>query len=106
VPEIEYRLVLSTCADGEAARRIAEALVGEDLAACVNVIPAVQSIYKWRGKVESATEHQLLIKTTTMRYPRLQTRLRELHPYELPEIVAVPIVDGLPDYLSWLNQPE
>jgi periplasmic divalent cation tolerance protein len=106
VSEPEYRLVLSTCADGAAALRIAEALVDEELAACVNVIPAVQSVYKWHGKLESAAEHQLLIKTTAARYPRLQARLRELHPYELPEIVAVPIVDGLPDYLSWLNQPE
>jgi periplasmic divalent cation tolerance protein len=106
VPESEYRLVLSTCADGEIAVRIAETLVGEGLAACVNIIPAVRSIYKWQGKVESAAEHQLLLKTTEDRYPRLQARLRELHPYELPEILAVPIVDGLPDYLSWLNQPE
>jgi periplasmic divalent cation tolerance protein len=106
VPESDYRLVLSTCASGEDALRIAETLVQEDLAACVNIIPAVRSVYKWRGKTESAAEHQMVIKTTTERYPQLQTRLRALHPYELPEIVAVPIVDGLPDYLSWLNQPE
>lgn len=95
-------LVWCTC-PADAAGRLAEALVGERLAACVNRIGPVQSTYTWQGAVETATETLLAIKTTAARYPALQARLRELHPYELPEIIASPVSNGLPDYLAWVR---
>lgn len=102
----EYRLVLTTCPDAKCAGDLANALVGEKLAACVSILPPMQSVYPWQGRIESASEQLLLIKSTADRYPAIQDRIRELHPYELPEIIAVPIVDGLPEYLAWLQQPE
>ncbi len=101
-----HRLILTTCPDAEIAETIAKTLVSEGLAACVNILPPLRSVYTWRGKIASATEHLLLIKSTKHRYSALQERIQALHPYELPEIIAVPIVDGLPDYLSWLDHPE
>ncbi len=95
-------LVWCTC-PADAAGRLAEALVGERLAACVNRIGPVQSTYTWQGAVETADETLLAIKTTAARYPALQARLRELHPYELPEIIATPVSNGLPDYLAWVR---
>jgi periplasmic divalent cation tolerance protein len=101
---MEYCLVLCTCPEGEAARSLAETLVGERLAACVNILPGLTSVYVWQGALESSREALLLIKTERRAYPRLEARLRELHPYELPEIVAVDIERGLPDYLNWISQ--
>ena len=101
-----YQIVLTTCPDPGVAEQIAQTLVAEGLAACVNILPAMHSIYTWKGKMDSATEHLLLIKSLTRRYPAIQDRLRALHPYELPEIIAVPITHGLPEYLAWLNQPD
>lgn len=95
-------LVLSTAPDANTAHLLAQTLVGEGLAACVNIIPAVHSIYRWQGKVESASELILLIKTTEAGYAALETRLRQLHPYELPEILALRNTAGLPDYLHWI----
>lgn len=100
------QLVLTTCPDADTAGRIARTLVEERLAACVNVLPPMRSVYRWKGQVEEAGEVLLLIKTSGTRFAALRERLRALHPYELPEIVAVPIVDGLPDYLAWLQNPE
>lgn len=100
----EYCLVLSTCPEGEVAESLARMLVEEHLAACVNVLPGLTSVYPWQGAIETARESLLLIKTETALYARLQTRLREKHPYELPEIVAVPMERGLPDYLQWISQ--
>ena len=104
--ESAHQIVFTTCPDQAIAQKIAQTLVAEGLAACVNVLPAMHSIYTWKGKIESSTEHLLLIKSQTQRYPALQDRLRALHPYELPEIVAVPITHGLPEYLAWLNHPD
>ena len=101
-----FQIVLTTCPDAACSERIARALVAEGLAACVNILPAVRSIYKWKGKIEDAGEQLLAIKSAVARFPAIRDRLRALHPYELPEIIAVPIVDGLPEYLAWLNHPE
>jgi periplasmic divalent cation tolerance protein len=101
-----FQLVLTTCPDEACAERIARALVAEGLAACVNILPPMRSIYRWKGKIEDASEQLLVIKSATARFPAIRDRLRALHPYELPEIIAVPIADGLPEYLAWLNKPE
>ena len=94
-------LCLTICPDPDSARRIADALVDERLAACVNVLPGVQSTYRWEGNVERADEVLLLIKTTRVRLPALQERIKTLHPYELPEVLAVE-AGGLPAYLQWV----
>lgn len=96
-------LCLCTCPDDASARRIAEALVDERLAACVNVLSGMRSVYRWQGQVERAEECQLLIKTTRARWPALQDRVRALHPYEVPELIALEIADGLPAYLAWVD---
>jgi periplasmic divalent cation tolerance protein len=95
-------LIITNCPDEEVANAIALALVEEKLAACVNILPRVQSVYRWQGAVESASEIPLLIKTTADRYGALESRIGELHPYDVPEIIAVPITRGLPAYLNWL----
>ena len=97
------QLVLCTVPDPETAEALAGSLVAEQLAACVNIIAGIRSIYRWDGDVESADECLLLIKTNTKIYKRLQDRLQSQHPYELPEIIAVRLDDGLPDYLEWIN---
>jgi periplasmic divalent cation tolerance protein len=101
---MEYCLVLCTCPEGDAAKSLAESLVKERLAACVNILPGLVSVYSWQGALESSQEALLLAKTERRAYPRLEARLRELHPYELPEIIAVDIERGLPDYLNWISQ--
>lgn len=101
-----YQLVLTTCPDAEAAERIAQALVTERLAACVNILPVAKSIYLWKGRVESAAEQLLVIKSHARTFRAIQKRILELHPYELPEVIAVPIADGLPDYLAWIRDPD
>ena len=102
-PETDFIIVLTTFpAEGDVAV-LAETLVGEKLAACVNVLPPMQSIYSWKGVIEKAAEHQLVIKTTRARRDELKTRLKSLHPYETPEFIVVPIIDGSADYLSWLR---
>jgi len=101
-----FQIVLTACPDATCAEHIARVLVEEGLAACVNILPPMRSIYRWKGKIEDATEQLLVIKSAPARFPAIRDRLRALHPYELPEIIAVPIADGLPDYLAWLNHPE
>ncbi len=95
-------LVLTNCPDEESANAIALALVEARLAACVNILPRVQSIYRWQGAVESATEIPLFIKSTATNYPALEAAIRDRHPYQLPEIIALPIERGLPAYLDWI----
>ena len=95
-------LVLTNCPDEESANAIALALVEERLAACVNILPRVQSVYRFQGAVESATEIPLIIKSTSAAYPALEARIREFHPYALPEIIALPVDGGLPAYLNWV----
>jgi periplasmic divalent cation tolerance protein len=100
---MKYRLVISTCPDMETAESLAAMLVGEKLAACVSILPGARSIYEWQGKVEKESELILLIKSRDDRLPQLKERLLEIHPYELPEIIAVPIEGGLQTYLSWID---
>ena len=95
-------LVLTNCPDEESANAIALALVEERLAACVNILPRVQSVYRWQGAVESATEIPLLIKSTATNYPALEAAIRDRHPYQVPEIIALPVERGLPAYLDWI----
>lgn len=98
-----HLVVLCTAPDAPTAARLAETLVAERLAACVNQLAGVESVYRWQGKVERSTEVLLLIKTPSVRYPALEARLKELHPYEVPEIIALPIEAGSAPYLKWLD---
>jgi len=95
-------LVLTNLPDRKAALALANALVEAKLAACVNVLGECTSIYRWKGVVENAAEIPLLIKTAASRYAALEAVIRKLHPYELPEIIAVPLAHGLPGYLQWV----
>ena len=95
-------LCFCTCPDAASAERIATVLVEERLAACVNILPGLRSVFRWQGSVQRESEVLLLIKTTRSRYPALQARLPQLHPYELPELLAVESVFGLPAYLQWV----
>jgi periplasmic divalent cation tolerance protein len=102
VPSDQFVLVLTTLpADGDA-EALARALVDERLAACVNILPPMRSIYTWKGATEHADERQLLIKTATHRVKALETRLRDLHPYDVPEFLVISILEGSGDYLSWV----
>ena len=98
-----YLTVLTNLPDQASAQTIASLLVEKRLAACVNIMPPVVSTYRWQGKVETASEVPLMIKTTTKRYPELEAAIRKAHPYEVPEIIALPIHAGLPDYLQWID---
>lgn len=95
-------LVLTHLPDRVAANALATALIERRVAACVNVLSECTSVYRWQGKVETATEIPMLVKTSAAAYPELERVIRELHPYELPDIVAVPIGCGLPEYLDWV----
>lgn len=99
---MEVIMVLCNVPDAALAQQIAETLVGEQLAACVNIMAPCRSVYRWQGKLENASEVPLQIKTTAAAYPALQARLQQLHPYEVPEIVALPLAAGLPAYLTWV----
>lgn len=98
-----YRLVLCTCPDHHTAESIAHNVIDLNAAACVNILPAMKSIYRWQGRVEESTEHLIIIKTNKENYPELENILKQLHPYDVPEILAVDIADGLPEYLLWLD---
>jgi periplasmic divalent cation tolerance protein len=95
-------LVLTNLPERAAAERLAGLLVEKQLAACVNILAPCRSVYRWQGAVRHEEEHPMLIKTTAERYPALEQALRSGHPYELPEIIAVPIERGLPAYLQWV----
>ncbi|MEW6164990.1 MAG: divalent-cation tolerance protein CutA [Pseudomonadota bacterium] len=95
-------LVITNLPDAASARALAGALVEARLAACVNILAPCRSVYRWEGRLEDAEEVPLLVKTTAERYAELEEAIRARHPYELPEIVAVPIERGLPDYLAWV----
>ena len=99
---LPIHLVFCSCPDPDTAQRLATTLVQERLAACVSVLPAMVSVYRWQGAVEQAQEMLLLAKTAADRVPALIERLQALHPYELPEIVAVQAAAGLPAYLDWV----
>ena len=95
-------LVLTNLPDRATAETLAARLVEDRLAACVNILHPCHSIYRWQGEVETADEVPLLIKTTEARYPALEEAIRARHPYETPEIIAIPVLLGLPDYLAWV----
>jgi periplasmic divalent cation tolerance protein len=97
-------LVLTNLPSKEAAERLADQLVGDRLAACVNILSGCRSVYRWQGAIDRADEVPVLIKTTEERYPALEAAIRAAHPYELPEIIAVRIEHGLPDYLAWVGE--
>ncbi len=96
-------LVLTNCPDPTTAQRIAQALVHNGLAACVNQLPPVASTYRWRGAVETASEIPLLIKCTRDRYAQVEEAIRQVHPYDVPEIIALPVVAGFGPYLRWVD---
>ena len=96
-------LVLTNLPDRETAERLAGVLMEKRVAACVNILAPCRSVYRWKGAVQREEEHPVLIKTTAERYPALEAAIRAAHPYELPEIIAVPIEHGLPAYLAWVD---
>lgn len=99
-----HQLILCTCPDPASAQTIAEALIGRNLAACVNILPGLTSVYRWQDNIETAQEQLLLIKTRRDRYHELEAAIRQNHPYELPEIIAVSVERGLPEYLQWIDE--
>jgi periplasmic divalent cation tolerance protein len=99
----DLQIVLCTIPDRETAELIAGTLVSEQLAACVNILPGVTSMYRWQGAIEQSEELLLIIKTSQKVWPMLEAQIQALHPYELPEIVAVPIKTGEAEYIQWLE---
>ncbi|HEX5055119.1 MAG TPA: divalent-cation tolerance protein CutA [Gammaproteobacteria bacterium] len=95
-------VVLTTLPEYASALKLAEDLAGAGLAACVNILAPMTSVYEWEGKLEKGQEHQLVIKTSIARYPEVEARIRRDHPYELPEIIALPVATGLGAYLDWI----
>lgn len=100
----DKKLVLTTCGSQPEARRIARALVERQLAACVNIVPQIASVYRWQGKVETAEESLLVIKTTAAAFERLRVALGELHSYQVPECIEIGIEDGSAAYLEWIGE--
>lgn len=96
-------VVLMTAANGEEAVRLADLLIGAHLAACVQILPQMESVYRWQGKIERQPEILLLVKTTRSKFDELEREVRALHSYDTPEIIALPIVAGSAPYLEWLR---
>ena len=99
----QYQIILCTCPDKDTAEKIARLLVIDKLVACVNILPGITSIYLWQEQLEYAQEHLLLIKAPKNSYQAIETSIKKHHPYQLPEIIAVPIENGLPEYLHWID---
>ncbi|WP_199610904.1 divalent-cation tolerance protein CutA [Flocculibacter collagenilyticus] len=99
-----YAIVLCTCGSEHAANTLAQQLVELNLAACVNILPNIRSVYKWQGKVEIAQETQLIIKTLVSKFHLLESAIKQHHDYDVPEIIMLPVEGGSDDYLSWINQ--
>ena len=97
-------LIMTNLPDTESAQSLATHLVEQRLAACVNILAACRAVYRWKGEIETASEVPLLIKTTAERYGALEAAILAHHPYELPEIIAVPVEGGLPEYLAWVTR--
>lgn len=98
-----HHLIYCTCPNQESAEQIAQRLISDRLAACVNILPGVSSVYEWQGQIETAQEHLLLIKSPKARYAAIEAAIKALHPYELPEIIAVAIESGSAEYLQWID---
>ena len=100
----ETSIVFVTAGSEDEAARIGLTLVEERLAACANIVPSIRSIYRWKGKIRDEREFLIIIKTRTSKYELLQNRVKELHSYEVPEIVSFPVAEGLPRYLDWVRE--
>lgn len=100
----EVIMVITNLPDRATAERIADTLVTENIAACINILNKCTAVYRWKGELNRTEEVPLFIKTTRAAYPRLEAALRKLHPYDLPEIIALPVTAGLPEYLAWVAQ--
>jgi periplasmic divalent cation tolerance protein len=98
-----HLVLLCTCPNMDVAREIAATLVEDGAAACVNIVPGLTSVYRWQGETHEDAELMLVVKTTGAAYRRVEETIQRLHPYELPEIIAVPVVKGLSDYLHWMT---
>ncbi len=98
-----YQLILCTCPDQKTADTIARRLITDKLAACVNILPGLTSVYEWQGEIETAQEHLLLIKSHQDRFAAIESAIKQTHPYQLPEIIAVAIERGSSDYLKWID---
>jgi periplasmic divalent cation tolerance protein len=101
---MSHLIILTTMPDRESAQRLAEGLIEHSIAACVNILPEMQSIYRWNGERQQGSEHQLIIKTCSDQYENVEKWIQNKHPYELPEILAIPIQYGLGEYLEWINE--
>ena len=99
----KYLMIVTTCPDEPAAEKVANALVAQSLAACVQIIPGIKSVFRWQGEVENAAECLLLAKTVADNYPEIEKTINSIHDYEVPEIIAVPITTGSRDYLAWID---
>jgi periplasmic divalent cation tolerance protein len=99
----DFLVVLCTCPTREVASAIATAVLEERLAACVNQLPGIKSLYRWEGRIEDDEELLLLIKTTSQLFPALEEMIRDLHPYDIPEIIGLPLTVGSKDYLAWIR---
>jgi periplasmic divalent cation tolerance protein len=97
-------VLMTTAPDRDRARQLAQTLVGEGLAACVNIVPSIESIYLWEAKIEQSSEVLLIIKVPEAGYEAVQQRLKTLHPYQVPELIALPVVKALPEYVQWAHQ--
>ena len=100
----EKIVILSTCASEAEAAKVARSLIDARLAACVNVLPEIRSYYRWQGKVETGREVMLVIKSSRDRFAGVRAAIEEAHSYEVPEIIALPIMEGSPAYLSWMDE--
>lgn len=100
---MDHCLVITTCPNAEVAADLARHLVEARLAACVNIVPGIRSVYQWKGELVTDDEHLLLMKSRPDAYPQLEAAIRAEHPYELPEVIMVPIAQGSTDYLKWIN---
>ncbi|MDC9728839.1 MAG: divalent-cation tolerance protein CutA [Methyloprofundus sp.] len=98
-----YQLILNTCPDFTVAQTLANKIIENELAACVNILPSLTSVYRWQGKIETAQEHLLLIKAPRSQYADIEQFIISHHPYDVPEIIAFSIENGLPDYLQWID---
>ncbi|MEY4209813.1 MAG: hypothetical protein RLZ92_191 [Pseudomonadota bacterium] len=98
-----YQLILCTCPDQKSAETIANQLVSQRLVACVNIMPGLTSIYQWQGEIETAQEHLLIIKSQQQQFTAIETAIKAIHPYQVPEIIAVAIEQGSAEYLNWID---
>ncbi len=100
----DYLLVMTTTPGSITAKKVANELVEKNVAACVQVLPQAYSVFRWKGRIEHEEEHLLIIKTSAASYQAVEDTIKTQHPYEVPEIIALPITGGLPEYLAWLDQ--